>query len=58
MQAYPIYFLPVYKDYLCGGRKILEYGNRTAPFSKVAESWEIADRKDGMSVVENGAYAN
>lgn len=58
MQAYPIYFLPVYKDYLWGGRKILEYGNRTVPFSKVAESWEIADRKDGMSVVENGVYAN
>ncbi|MEL7431294.1 MAG: type I phosphomannose isomerase catalytic subunit [Chlamydiota bacterium] len=54
---YPIYFYPVYKDYVWGGVKIKELGGREKiPFSRVAESWEIADHKDGMSVVENGPY--
>lgn len=34
---YPLYFKPVYKDYIWG-----------------KETWEVSDRDEGMSVVENG----
>lgn len=51
---YPLLFTPVYKDYIWGGRRILERFGRKGPSGKVAESWEISDREEGMSVVENG----
>lgn len=52
---YPFKFLPVYKDYIWGGRNLSKF-NRQLPEGKVAESWELACRPDGMSVVENGVY--
>ncbi len=56
MQSYPIYFTPLYKDYVWGGRKLVDLCGRSIPYTKAAESWEIADRKEGMSIVENGVY--
>lgn len=54
---YPLQFEPVYKDYIWGGRKIgSRYGRQAIP-ECCAESWEIADRDDGMSVVTNGPLA-
>ncbi|HAB99521.1 MAG TPA: mannose-6-phosphate isomerase, partial [Parachlamydiales bacterium] len=54
--VYPICLSPVYRDYLWGGEKILKrYGKGTVE-GRVAESWEVADRVDGMSVVENGVF--
>ena len=51
---YPLLFIPVYKDYVWGGRQILDRYKREGPPGKVAESWEVSDREEGMSVVENG----
>jgi mannose-6-phosphate isomerase len=53
----PVRFNPVYQSYLWGGRQLVErYGRADAPASgPVAESWEIADRPDGMSVVTGGS---
>lgn len=51
---YPLLFSPVYMDYIWGGRRILERFGRKGPEGKVAESWEVSDRKEGMSVIENG----
>ena len=48
-------FKPVYKDYPWGGTRIPETYHRDVPPGVYAESWEIADHKDGMSVVANGA---
>lgn len=52
--AYPIRFEPIYRDYVWGGEKIAKTYGRKPPFERVAESWEIADRLDGMSIVANG----
>ena len=48
-------FKPVYKDYPWGGMRIPETYHRDLPPGIYAESWEITDREDGMSVVANGA---
>ena len=54
---YPLKFKPVYKDYLWGGSRIPETFNRNVPPGIYAESWEIADRDDGMSIIANGSLA-
>lgn len=51
---YPLRLRPVYKDYLWGGDRIARAFGRATPPGLVAESWEVADRPEGMSVVENG----
>ena len=54
---YPLKFKPVYKDYLWGGSRIPETFKRDVPEGIYAESWEISDRDDGMSIVANGELA-
>ncbi len=54
---YPLKFYPVYKDYPWGGSRIPETYHRDVPPGIYAESWEIADRDDGMGVVSNGPLA-
>lgn len=54
---YPIKFHPVYKDYPWGGSRIPETYHRDVPPGIYAESWEISDHDDGMSVVANGPWA-
>ena len=56
-KAYPLLFKPIYKDYIWGGDRISRRFNRTPPVGRCAESWEIADRSEGMSVVANGPLA-
>lgn len=48
----------MYQTYLWGGRQIPNhYGRRDAPAEgPVAESWEVSDRPDGMSVVAGGPW--
>lgn len=54
---YPLLLQPVYKDYLWGGDQIVRHFNRSEPPGIYAESWEVSDRSDGMSVVSNGPHA-
>lgn len=56
-ELYPLRFKPVYKDYLWGGDRIVRRFQRALPPGIYAESWEIADHPDGMSIVENGPLA-
>lgn len=51
---YPLFFVPVYKDYIWGGKRICHTFHRKDAVGKVAESWEVSCHPDGMSVVENG----
>jgi len=53
---YPLKFNPVYKDYPWGGSRIPETFKRDVPngIYAYAESWEISDHDDGMSIVSNG----
>jgi mannose-6-phosphate isomerase len=56
MTLYPLLFEPVCKDYLWGGDRISKlrapHSGRSAGIC--AESWEISDRSEGMSIVSNG----
>ena len=54
----PIRFKPVYQSYLWGGRTMVErYARSDAPGAgPVAESWEVSDRPDGMSVADGAAW--
>lgn len=55
MIRYPMKLKAPLKDYLWGGTKLKEeYGKETA-LEKVAESWELACHKDGMSIIANGS---
>ena len=48
-------FTPVYQPYIWGGDRLRSVLGRTdTPEGIVAESWEVSDREDGMSVVESG----
>lgn len=51
---YPLLFEPVYKDYLWGGNRISQRYQRANTPDPCAESWELADRPEGMSIVANG----
>ncbi|MDP6523351.1 MAG: class I mannose-6-phosphate isomerase [Kiritimatiellia bacterium] len=54
---YPILFDHVYKDYIWGGSSIAgTYGRDDTP-EICAESWEVSDRPEGMSIVSNGPLA-
>lgn len=54
---YPLLFNPLYKDYIWSGSRLAKCYPRTVPGGRCAESWEIADRPEGMSVVSNGPMA-
>jgi len=54
---YPMFFKPVLKSMIWGGRSLEDLGRPLPDGEKVAESWEIAAHQDGMTIVENGIYA-
>lgn len=51
---YPLVFEPVYKDYIWGGERLKTLFGRANTPTPCAESWEISDRPEGMSVVSRG----
>lgn len=53
MHIYPYLFDPIYKEYIWGGRNLERLG-RNLPEGKIAESWELALREEGISVICNG----
>ena len=54
---YPFKFLPVYKNYLWGGRNLANWGKRLPEEGIVAESWEISGHENGLSIIANGDLA-
>ncbi|NLN70857.1 MAG: class I mannose-6-phosphate isomerase [Chloroflexi bacterium] len=56
-ELYPLFFSPVLKHYLWGGRNLEKLGRELPSDLQVAESWEIASHSDGRTVVSNGHYA-
>ena len=57
-ELYPLRFIPVYKKYIWGGRRLeTVLGRELGPEPTYAESWEIAAHPHGQSVVENGPLA-
>jgi len=53
---YPLKFQPIYKSAIWGGRNLEIKFKRSLPFDKVAESWEVCCRENGMSIVANGTF--
>lgn len=54
---YPLFFNPVYKDYLWGGSRIPERFHRDLPPGLYAESWELSTHPDGPTPIANGPLA-
>lgn len=57
MPNYPILLRPVSKEIIWGGTKLKQDYGKSAPFEKIAESWELSVRPDENSVIANGKYA-
>ncbi|HHU14615.1 MAG: class I mannose-6-phosphate isomerase [Kiritimatiellae bacterium] len=53
----PLVFKPVYRDYIWGGERLAAVYGRTDTPEVCAESWEIAARPDGESIVATGPFA-
>lgn len=57
LKKYPMRMLPVSKNIIWGGTKLVEKYHKQADFDKIAETWELTVRSDGMSVIGNGIYS-
>ncbi len=57
MNLYPLKLSPAVKEIIWGGNKLKTDYAKSAPFDKLAESWELTVRPDGMNVIENGEFA-
>ncbi len=56
--VYPLKFNPIYKDKIWGGRNLERLYGRDLPTGElIGESWELADLKQGVSIVSNGPAA-
>ncbi len=56
MKKYPYLLRPVSKEIMWGGDLLKKQYNKTAPFDKIAESWELTVRGDDTCVIANGEY--
>lgn len=56
MNRYPLLMRPVSKQIMWGGDLLKREYNKTAPFDKIAESWELTVREDEVCVIANGEY--
>ena len=51
----PLTFEPIFMERVWGGRRLeSEYGKKLPPNTPIGESWEIVDRPEAQSVVQNG----
>ena len=57
MKLYPMKLIPATKDIIWGGRRLIDSYNKSSDTERLAESWELTVRPDGMSVVAYGEYA-
>ena len=55
---YPLIFRPIFKERVWGGRQLETLYQKPLPgHVLIGESWEITDRPEGTSVIENGLLA-
>ncbi|HUU58126.1 MAG TPA: type I phosphomannose isomerase catalytic subunit [Phycisphaerae bacterium] len=58
MELYPYKFGPIYVEKIWGGRNLERLFGRALPAGKaIGESWELADLRQGVSVVRGGSAA-
>jgi mannose-6-phosphate isomerase len=53
---YPLFFKPVYKNIIWGGRNFEKLFKRNIPDGTIAESWDICCHKNGMSIIATGEF--
>lgn len=53
---YPLKLSAALKDYIWGGRRLIDEFHKKTNMETVAESWELAARDEGESVILNGRY--
>src|SRR5688572_13030056 len=52
---YPLTFKPIFQERIWGGRNLeMLYKKALPPVVRIGESWEISDRDDAQSIVQNG----
>lgn len=56
-KLYPLKLAPVFKEIIWGGDRLKRDFGKVCDFEKLAESWELTCRHDGMNVIQNGEYA-
>lgn len=54
IELYPLKFQPIYKPYIWGGKNLGKIGKSIPEGMIVAESWELSDHGEDVSVVING----
>jgi mannose-6-phosphate isomerase len=55
---YPLTFEPIFQERIWGGRNLETlFGKRLPPGKVIGESWEISDRPEANSVINNGPLA-
>ncbi|HON56062.1 MAG TPA: class I mannose-6-phosphate isomerase [bacterium] len=54
---YPLKLRPIYKETVWGGSWLTKNFGKQLPSSKIGESWELVDRVDAVTIIENGYYA-
>jgi len=54
---YPLKLRAVCKEIIWGGNRLKSEYGKASDLDKIAESWELTVRHDGMNVIENGEYA-
>lgn len=47
---------PAYKDYLWGGKRLVELFDKDSPYEITAESWELSAHPDGQSRLYGGGF--
>jgi len=58
LSFYPYRFKSILKEKIWGGRDLETFLGKTLPPNKlIGESWELSDRDNDMSVVDNGTHA-
>lgn len=56
VNKYPMLMTPVSKEIIWGGELLKKEYGKTAPFEKIAESWELTVRENEMCVIANGEF--
>lgn len=56
MNRYPLLLKPVLKDYLWGGRRLIDEFKFETDKDIAAEAWMLSAHKDGTSIVLNGEF--
>ncbi len=50
----PFRLKPVYKNYLWGGKRLIDEWGKTPGTDTLAESWELASHEDGDNLILDG----